>query len=47
VVPVPDQGPAMLSALTSASGIAVLDEDRDSVGIGDVIEFLPLTAFLS
>jgi len=37
----------MLSALTSTSGIAVLDEDRDSVAIGDVIEFLPLTAFLS
>ncbi|MBL8881681.1 MAG: molybdopterin molybdotransferase MoeA [Hyphomicrobium sp.] len=47
VVPIPHQGPAMLSALTSTSGIAVLDEDRDSVAIGDVIEFLPLTAFLS
>lgn len=47
VVPIPHQGPAMLSALTSTSGIAVLEEDRGSVGIGDVIEFLPLTAFLS
>lgn len=45
--PVPHQGPAMLSALTSTGGIAVLEEDRESVKPGDILPFIPLAALLN
>lgn len=45
--PVPHQGPAMLSALTSTGGIAVLEEDRESVKPGDVLPFIPLAALFN
>jgi len=41
-----DQGPAMLSALSSTGGIIVLEEDREAVMIGDILAFMPLAAFL-
>lgn len=46
VVPVDVQGPAMLSALIRAGGIAILDEDRLTVAPGDIIPFMPLHSLL-
>jgi molybdopterin molybdotransferase len=45
-VPWPKQSPAMLSPLLKANGLIVLDEHREHVAFGDLIDVMPLEAFL-
>ena len=45
-VPWPRQSPAMLSPLLKATGLIVIDEEREHIAFGDLIDVLPLEAFL-
>jgi molybdopterin molybdotransferase len=47
VIPVPRQRPGMISAMTEASGLVALPEDREFVQSGDLVEFVSWAPFLS
>jgi len=46
VVPIARQGAAMFSKIAQTQGFIVLDEDREEVRPGDVVEFIPLPSIL-
>jgi hypothetical protein len=46
VIPSARQGAGVLSAITETQGFIVLDENRDAIRSGDVVEFMPLRSIL-
>jgi molybdopterin molybdotransferase len=46
-IPLAKLGPAMLLPLTQMEGFAVMDEERERLVQGDVVEFIPLAPLLS
>jgi molybdopterin molybdotransferase len=46
VIPSARQGAGVLSAITETQGFIVLDENRETIRAGEVVEFMPLQSIL-